>query len=185
MVSIERHESKIFDLMKLDGERFVNESYALLLGRHPDSEGYMYYMWRLRCGISKRKIILQLLKAPEAVDKKEADPDFSREVDEWQKKTASIKYTLKSSLKILGKRKSFANSESNMADLIGQLNIIARNQARMNDEIAALRTALSNRLDRGAEHSLDYQMSRQAQYIYNKLLQPKQHSARDEGFLCE
>lgn len=172
MVSIEGHEFKIFDLMQRDGEAFVNESYALLLGRAPDSEGFMYYMWRLSSGISKRRIILQLLKSPEAVAMKEENPSLSREIDEWRKKTASIKYKLKYLSNFREKKKSVFNSIDNTQRFIGQLNDISKNQAIMNAEIAALRADLSNKVDTKPAHiENNHQMSRQARYVYTSLLQ--------------
>lgn len=164
--------------MQLDGEAFVKEAYAVLLGRYPDPEGFMYYMARLRRGISKRRIILQLLKAPEAVAMKEKNAEFRRDVGEWQKKTASIKYALESLPNIWTKKKYSSNivnnpgTEINIGDLIGQLNAVLGNQTRMNDEIAALRTALSNMVDMKSAYRQDsHQLSRQAQHIYDSLIQ--------------
>lgn len=185
MRSIEGSQSRIFALMKLDDETFVNEAYALLLGRHPDSEGFMYYIERLHSGISKRKIILQLLKAPEAAVRKEADLDFSREVDEWQKKTASIKDILKSIPNIFGKKEYSSKSERNMNKLIGQISIIATSQARMSDEISALRATILNGVDTKPQHCADHQMSRQARHIYASLLRPAPDPKPDAEILCE
>jgi len=52
-------------LMKYDDDTFVELAYQLILHRAPDTEGKQYYLGRLRSGISKSRVLSQLLSSNE------------------------------------------------------------------------------------------------------------------------
>lgn len=52
--------------MHLYDEEFVRTAYAAILKRNPDNEGLNYYLKRIRSGISRENLLIQLLKSPEA-----------------------------------------------------------------------------------------------------------------------
>lgn len=54
------------DLLGLNGEKFLDHAYQLLLGRPPDSGGLRHYRDRLRKGVSKIDILSQVKKSKEA-----------------------------------------------------------------------------------------------------------------------
>ncbi len=54
------------ELMRLHDEAFVEEAYALVLGRKPDKVGLKYYVSRLRIGHGRLSVISQLSKSTEA-----------------------------------------------------------------------------------------------------------------------
>ncbi len=52
-------------LMKYDDDTFIELAYQLILHRAPDTEGKQYYLGRLRSGISKSRVLGQLLSSKE------------------------------------------------------------------------------------------------------------------------
>lgn len=48
------------DLLPYQDEHFIYHAYRLLLGRAPDPEGMLYYLKRIRAGVSKIEILAQL-----------------------------------------------------------------------------------------------------------------------------
>ena len=60
------HASSLSELLSLDGTEFVRSAYATMLGREADPEGEAYYASRLKDGIPRLQILLQMRKSPEA-----------------------------------------------------------------------------------------------------------------------
>ena len=53
------------ELLDLHDQKFINAAYAALLGRAPDPEGNDYYLKRLRKGVEKMRIIVQIRESKE------------------------------------------------------------------------------------------------------------------------
>lgn len=53
------------DLLSRHDERFVRNAYHVLLGRAPDPVGMHYYLGRIRIGVSKLEVLVQLLLSHE------------------------------------------------------------------------------------------------------------------------
>jgi len=58
-------EVTLAELLSYQDEQFIHSAYDIFLGRAPDSEGFSYYLNRLRSGISKVEILAQLLSSEE------------------------------------------------------------------------------------------------------------------------
>ena len=65
-VKLHLHANSLSELLSLDGEEFVRSAYATMLGREADPEGEAYYASRLKGGIPKLQILLQMRASPEA-----------------------------------------------------------------------------------------------------------------------
>ena len=56
----------LVSVQSLEDSEFLNALYEMVLGRKPDAPGYTYYLNRLRHGDTKKDIIFQILRSPEA-----------------------------------------------------------------------------------------------------------------------
>jgi Domain of unknown function (DUF4214) len=54
-------------LLRLHDKAFVRHAYITLLGRQPDHEGLAYYTERIREGVRKERVLLELASSPEAL----------------------------------------------------------------------------------------------------------------------
>lgn len=57
-------------LMRLHGARFVEQAYALLLGREADASGLAYYTARLQAGDSRTQVLRELAASEESMRRK-------------------------------------------------------------------------------------------------------------------
>ncbi|NML88104.1 DUF4214 domain-containing protein [Sphingobium sp. TB-6] len=195
MVAVEDREPRIFGLTKLEGETFINEAYALLLNRQPDSEGFIYYMDRLRRGISKRKIISQLLKSPEVASRQEIDPEFNLEVLCWKKFSKNLYKNFILNTKSLFETKNnnkqlnqiYTSKDSSGIERINEVvNSISHHQSILNEQINSLKLTVSDsNKENFVDIRFDAEMTRQARYIYNLLTQPMPASRPDTEIPCE
>lgn len=79
----------IINLFNVDSSHFVQDAYAIILGRDPDSSGNSTYEKKLGRGSSRRrrKIILALAKSPEARARNPLLPMLAREavrLERWR-----------------------------------------------------------------------------------------------------
>lgn len=56
----------IRDFYNIHDAEFVQVAYLAILKRSPDTLGERYYLNRIRSGISKENILIQIIKSPEA-----------------------------------------------------------------------------------------------------------------------
>jgi hypothetical protein len=59
------------ELLALHDATFVRAAYRSLLGRPADDEGMRFYVGRLRAGVSKDQVVLELADSPEATQRGE------------------------------------------------------------------------------------------------------------------
>ena len=55
------------DLLQCHDRQFVESAYRLILARNADTEGFQFYLTRLRSGIKKLEIVSELSKSDEAI----------------------------------------------------------------------------------------------------------------------
>lgn len=66
IASKDLHEALALDeLLKLNGQAFIEKAYQIILNREADIEGIRYYVNRLRLGFSKNSLIYQLCMSSE------------------------------------------------------------------------------------------------------------------------
>lgn len=58
--SSKKEAATLMDLLSHHDELFIYNAYSSLLGRAPDPEGMLYYLKRLRAGVSKTEVLSQL-----------------------------------------------------------------------------------------------------------------------------
>jgi O-antigen biosynthesis protein len=77
--------NSLADLLDLHDEQFIHSAYHCVLGRDPDTEGFKYYLKRLRGGVSKIEILSQLRLGKEGKSKKLSLLGLDNEVKQFQR----------------------------------------------------------------------------------------------------
>ena len=75
------------EILALGDEAFVYAAYRAVLGRHPDSEGFAYYLNRIRSGVGKLEILGQLRASKEGAKYAANVPGLNEALkrDKWRR----------------------------------------------------------------------------------------------------
>lgn len=86
-------KSQTYSLSELTShhdEKFVQNAYIAILNRAPDKEGFKYYLSRIRSGVSKIELLVQLRTSPEGVAVNSQIQDLDNEVQKYNAKNKSF-----------------------------------------------------------------------------------------------
>ncbi|WP_018437956.1 glycosyltransferase [Paraburkholderia atlantica] len=82
--------STLEELLAYDDAAFVYCAYLTLLKRMPDEEGLRYYTARLRSGISKMQIVVQLVSSSEMLPSSTTLPGLKNAVSRWKRRRLPV-----------------------------------------------------------------------------------------------
>jgi glycosyltransferase involved in cell wall biosynthesis/2-polyprenyl-3-methyl-5-hydroxy-6-metoxy-1,4-benzoquinol methylase len=159
LLNFSQHKEQLANLLLIEGdEHFVKEAYRLILGRVADPGGLQDCLFKLRAGVSRETVIVDMLFSPEASQQRQGSIQLTRKgkiaISLW-KKGRNLRFWLGAIRHLAGSRRQLAISFDHLGELQkNMLTKMANQQEQLSnqqEQLSGLQNDLSCRLQQNAE----------------------------------